>query len=103
MNTEAIIEQIDAEISKLQQARVLLNGATATTTKRAPGGPKTSKAVERILSVTPTKPVRRVVSAEAKAKMAQAQAARWAKVRKAVKKAARVTKTETESKPKDKM
>jgi hypothetical protein len=43
MNTEAIIEQIDAEISKLQQAKVLLNGVTSTPTKRAPGRPKSSK------------------------------------------------------------
>jgi hypothetical protein len=89
MNTAVIIDQIDKEISRLQQAKAVLTGATATPIKRAPGRPKTSKAVERILSVTQAKRVKRVVSVEAKAKMAQAQTARWAKVRRAAKKAAK--------------
>jgi hypothetical protein len=87
MNTDAIIELIDAEISQLQQARVLLNGATVTTTKRTAGRPK-SVVAARILSVAPAKPVKRMVSAEAKAKMTEAQKARWAAKRKQDKKAA---------------
>ena len=86
MNTNAIIEQIDAEISRLQKARVLLNGATATTTKRAAGRPK-SVVVARIRSVSSAKPVKRVMSAEGKARIAEAQKARWAAQRKQAKKA----------------
>jgi hypothetical protein len=88
MNTAAIIEQIDAEISKLQQAKVLLTDATAVSGKRAVGRPKTSKAVTRILSVTPAKHLKRVMSAEGKARIAEAQKARWAAKRKQEKKAA---------------
>jgi hypothetical protein len=88
MNTDAIIEQIDAEIAKLEQAKVLLTDATEVSNKRAVGRPEASKVIARILSVKPAKPVKRVVSAEAKAKMAEAQKARWAAKRKQDKKAA---------------
>jgi hypothetical protein len=37
MNTLGIIEQIDAEISRLQQARKLLGGTGTTDAKRGPG------------------------------------------------------------------
>jgi hypothetical protein len=86
MNTEAIIEQIDAEISKLQQAKILLNGATPTTTKRTPGRPKAINEVSNTVVSTPTK---RVMSAEGKAKIAEAQKRRWAKSKRADKKAAK--------------
>jgi hypothetical protein len=80
MNTELIIEQIDAEISKLQQAKLLLIEATAASgaTKRRPGRPRTSKVVS----------ARRVMSAEGKARIAAAQRLRWAKSKKGAKKAA---------------
>jgi hypothetical protein len=84
MNTATIIEQIDEEISRLRQAKVLLEG---TEIKRAAGRPKKNPLVSPSLSVAP---VKRVVSAEAKAKMAEAQNRRWAKVRRAEKKAAKV-------------
>lgn len=87
MNTDTIIEQIDAEISRLEQAKALLNGATVTATKRSPGRPK-SVVAARILSVTPAKPVKRVMSAEGKARIAEAQKARWAAKRKQEKKTA---------------
>jgi hypothetical protein len=86
MNTEAIIEQIDAEISKLQQAKALLNGATSTPTKRAPGRPKVSSQIAEPVASTPA---RRVMSAEGKAKIAEAQKKRWAKSKRADKKAAK--------------
>jgi hypothetical protein len=85
MNTEAIIEQIDAEISTLQQAKALLNGATSTPAKRAPGRPKM---INQIAEPVATTPARRVMSAEGKAKIAEAQKRRWAKSKRAVKKAA---------------
>jgi hypothetical protein len=86
MNTNAIIEQIDAEISKLQQAKALLNSVGVASTKRAAGRPK-SVVAARIRSVSPAKPVKRVMSAEGKARIAAAQKARWAAQRKQVKKA----------------
>jgi hypothetical protein len=83
LNITNIIEQIDAEISKLHTAKALLAGAV---TKNGPGRPKKSASVS-----IPTKPksAKRVVSAEAKEKMAAAQKKRWAKVRRASKKAAK--------------
>jgi hypothetical protein len=86
MNTEAIIEQIDAEISKLQQAKALLNGATSTPVKRAPGRPKASSQVAEPVVSTPAK---RAMSSEGKAKIAEAQRKRWAKSKRAAKKAAK--------------
>jgi len=85
MNTNSIIEQIDVEISRLQQAKVLLNGATVATTKRAAGRSK-SVVAARIRSVSPVKPVKWVMSAEGKARIAEAQKARWAAQRKQTKK-----------------
>jgi hypothetical protein len=86
MNTEAIIEQIDAEISRLQQAKVLLNSVGVVSTRRAAGRPK-SVVAARIRSVSPAEPVKRVMSAEGKARIAEAQKARWAAQRKQAKKA----------------
>jgi hypothetical protein len=83
MIIEEIIEQIDAEIHKLQQAKVLLEG---TKISRAPGRPKKNLLVSRILAAVPAK---RVVSNEAKAKIAEAQRKRWAKSKRAEKKAAK--------------
>jgi hypothetical protein len=87
MNTEEIIEQIDDEIFKLQQAKGLLLG-TDSPVKRSPGRPNKKATVARILAV---KPAKRVMSAEGKAKIAAAQRLRWAKARKAKKSAAKQT------------
>ena len=81
MDTNTIVLEIDAEISRLQQARAILTGPN-TTWKRKPGRPAGAS-----LSSTP-KAVR-ILSAEARAKIAAAQQARWAKSRKAAKKEAR--------------
>jgi hypothetical protein len=72
METKQIITEIDAEISRLQQAKALLIG---TTIKRGPGKPAAS-------SLSPKK---RQLSPEARARIVAAQKARWAKVRKATK------------------
>jgi hypothetical protein len=69
MQTTEIIAQLDAEISRLQQAKALLSG---TTTKRSSSSDGASKPV-----------VKRVLSPEARAKIAAAQKRRWAKARKA--------------------
>jgi hypothetical protein len=83
LNTTNIIEQIDAEISKLQAAKALL---ASVVTKNGSGRPKKGASVSSITSVRPAK---RTMSAEGKAKIAAAQQARWAKVRRAAKKAAK--------------
>jgi hypothetical protein len=60
MNLEAIVQDIDAEISRLEKARALLTGHTA-----------------------PLKPAkkRRTMSAEGRARIAAAQKKRWAKAK----------------------
>jgi hypothetical protein len=83
VNITNIIEQIDTEISKLQTAKALLTGAV---TKSGPGRPKKSAGVSIPVKA---KSGKRVLSAEAKEKMAAAQKKRWAKVRRAAKKAAK--------------
>jgi hypothetical protein len=81
MDTATIIEHLDAEISRLQQAKALLAG---TDVRKGPGRPKSSGASSKPVVVQPTK---HVMSAEGKRKIAFAQKARWAKVRKAAKNA----------------
>jgi hypothetical protein len=62
MQTTGILAAIDAEISRLQQAKALLNG---TAVKHGPG--------------------KRVLSPEARARIVAAQKKRWAKAKKASK------------------
>jgi hypothetical protein len=83
LNVSKIIEQIDLQISNLETAKALLTGAV---TKNGPGRPKKSASLS--IPAGP-KSAKRVVSAEAKEKMAAAQKRRWAKVRRASKKAAK--------------
>jgi len=75
MSLEGILNEIDAEIDRLQQAKRLLSGTAIL--KRGPGRPRGAS----------PKPKRRVLSAAARAKIAAAQKARWAKARKATAKA----------------
>jgi hypothetical protein len=49
MNIEEIVKQIDGEISKLQQARVLLLGSDLPTEK-GPGRPKAIPSVPKVAS-----------------------------------------------------
>jgi hypothetical protein len=64
MDTEAILEAIDAEISRLEQAKTLLNGAGPAKRDR------------------PAITGERTISAEAREKIAAAQRKRWAKAKK---------------------
>jgi hypothetical protein len=66
MNIEEIVDAIDAEIRRLQQARALLCGMA--TAPRAEGGSSVGNG-------------KRVMSAEGRARVAAAQRARWAKVK----------------------
>jgi hypothetical protein len=80
MDLVGIIQEIDAGISRLQQARVLLTG---TEDSGVAGRPK-SRA-----------PYKRVFSTEGRAKIAEAQRARWAKSKRAAKKASAATTAST--------
>jgi hypothetical protein len=62
MDLDAIVQDIDAEISRLEKARALLTGHTAP--------------LKRGFAPTPTK--RRTMSAEGRARIAVAQKKRWA-------------------------
>ena len=68
MKTDEILSLIDAEISKLKQARALLAGVTPVKVPAAKAA--------RIPAKAPGK--RKKMSAETRAKMAAAQKARWA-------------------------
>jgi hypothetical protein len=79
MNTHQILSAIDAEISKLQQARALLSGYTEPLgVKRGPGRPKKVSAPKPVLS-------KRTMSPEGKARIAAAQKKRRAASKKATK------------------
>jgi hypothetical protein len=79
MDTATIIGHLDAEISKLQQAKALLAGMEG---RKGPGRPKGNGAISKPVAI---KSPKRVMSAAGKKKIALAQKARWAKVRKAAK------------------
>jgi hypothetical protein len=72
MDTADILQTIDAEIARLERARALLNGHTASVR----GRPISSNATTR------TKPPRRNMSAAGRARIVAAQKARWARVKK---------------------
>jgi len=76
MNTKALIEQVDTEIAKLQSARTVLLALNGSPVKGKRGRPKGS-AKEK----APAK--KRKLSAEARAKIADAQKRRWAAARNA--------------------
>jgi hypothetical protein len=77
MDTNRIIADIDTEISKLQQVRALLSSAAI---KKGPGRPKSTEPKA-------TKPKKRKMSAKGRAAISAAMKARWAKAKKAAKKA----------------
>jgi hypothetical protein len=74
MDTRKLISAIDAEISRLQQIKSLLSGSAHTQHIKVPAVAKASKSTKR-----------RKLSATARAKIAAAQRARWAKFRKSAK------------------
>jgi hypothetical protein len=87
MNTNDIIIEIDAQISRLLEAKALLAGPEITI-KRKPGRPSRAKLSDKATGLIPAKlaakpMAKRIVSAESRAKMAAAQKARWAKTKKA--------------------
>ena len=63
MDTATIIGHLDAEISKLQQAKAILTGTDA---RKGPGRPKASGAISKPVAIKPTK---RVMSAAGKRRL----------------------------------
>jgi hypothetical protein len=81
---EQLIKEIDRAIKALQSARVAL---TATQQKRGPGRPKKTVVAK---AIAPVAAKRGVMTEEGKARIAAAQKKRWAKIKRAAKKAARL-------------
>ena len=77
MEVSRIIAEIDAQISKLQQARALLAGTTAPAPRAGRGRPKGSKNAS-----TATAPRKRKLSPEGRKRIADAMKRRWAERRK---------------------
>jgi hypothetical protein len=75
-----IIAEIDAQISKLQQARALLAGTTTTAARTGRGRPKGSKNTSAVASTTA--PRKRKLSPEGRKRIADAMKKRWADRRK---------------------
>jgi hypothetical protein len=99
MQIENVMTQIDAEIARLQQARVLLVGMSSTGARKGPGRPKAASGTTAKLGK------KRVLSAETRKRIADAQRKRWADQRKAAKKVPTkksATKKATPAKPVDK-
>ena len=74
MTIDSILSQIDAEIARLTQVRALLSGSGTSATKTA------NKTAQRKAASAPKKVGRkkRVLSAEARKRIAEAQRKRWA-------------------------
>jgi hypothetical protein len=72
MSPNSILTLIDAEIARLQQARALIAGAVVR-------GPKLKSALHAPIKIPKAK---RVMSPEGRARIAAAQKARWAVIRK---------------------
>lgn len=79
MEVSRIIAEIDAQISKLQQARALLAGTTAPAPRAGRGRPKGSKNAS-----TATTPRKRKLSPEGRKRIADAMKKRWAERRKQI-------------------
>lgn len=84
MEVSRIIAEIDAQISKLQQARTLLAGTTQIATK-GPGRPKGRKTATKVAATAPknaTSGRKRKLSPEGRKRIADAMKKRWADRRK---------------------
>jgi len=75
-----IIAEIDAQISKLQQARALLAGTTTSAGRTGRGRPKGSK--NTASAVSAKAPRKRKLSPEGRKRIADAMKKRWAERRK---------------------
>ena len=74
MDIQSIVAQLRDEVSRIEQAIAALVGFGSQPARRGPGRPAGSKN-----ATAAGKPKRRTMSASARAKIAAAQRARWAK------------------------
>jgi len=79
MDFHRLIQEIDSEISRLQQARALLSGESAT--RRGPGRPKAAAGHKAVSASKPAKRKRRL-SPEGRKRIADAMRRRWAERKK---------------------
>ena len=79
MEVSRIIDEIDAQIAKLQQARALLADTNAQTLRRGAGRPKSSKTAAAPAAASTRK---RKLSPEGRKRIADAMKKRWAERRK---------------------
>lgn len=87
MEVSRIIVEIDAQISKLQQARELLSGAESVK-RSGPGRPKGSKnATTTSASTAPAGAKKRKLTPEGRKRIADAMKRRWAERKKPTTKA----------------
>ena len=82
MEVSRIIAEIDAQISKLQQARELLAGAAAPAARSGRGRPKGSKNSAAAAPAATTTTRKRKLSPEGRKRIADAMKKRWADRRK---------------------
>ena len=83
MEVSRIIAEIDAQITKLQQARALLAGTTEKTAQKGPGRPRGRKAnTSTASSSTASTTRKRKLSPEGRKRIADAMKKRWAERRK---------------------
>ena len=80
MEVNRIIAEIDAQISKLQQARALLAGTTTSASRTGRGRPKGSK--NGAAAASTAAPRKRKLSPEGRKRIADAMKKRWAERRK---------------------
>ena len=82
MEVSRIIAEIDAQIVKLQQARLLLSGSETSSMPRRPGRPKGSKNVGTAPAAA-KKTTGRKLSPEGRKRIAEAMKRRWAERKRA--------------------
>jgi hypothetical protein len=83
MDIAALLVEIDAEIGRLEKAKALISGQTATPKRGRPPATKTKTPATSFAFGINTAPKRKM-SAEGRARIAAAQKARWAKAKKKV-------------------
>lgn len=79
MDSNRVIQEIDAEISRLQQARALLSGES---TRRGPGRPKVAAAHKPSAASGRATKRKRRLSPEGRKRIADAMRKRWAERKK---------------------
>jgi hypothetical protein len=82
MAFESLLHEIDAEITRLQQAKALLAG---TNGHRRPGRPAKSATPAKAATPVKASSAKRTLSPQARKKIADAQKKRWAKIKAAKK------------------